>query len=153
MDFEDFFAASYDRVRRTLALVCGDIAAAEDAAQEAFARAYRRWRRIRTMDRPDGWVYVVAVNVLRRRRRGRIDALHAEPTTVPSQSEDGIDLRSALLALPQRQREAVVLRFLGDMSVEQVADAMRCSPGTVKSTVHAALANLRVQLKEVPHGS
>jgi RNA polymerase sigma factor (sigma-70 family) len=63
-----------------------------------------------------------------------------------------LSLRTSLAALPVRQRQAVVLRFLADLSIDEVAQAMQCAPGTVKSTVHAALARLRVELDEDPDG-
>src|SRR5579871_330852 len=64
--FDEFFDHHYVEVVRALALVVGDRARAEDAAQEAFAQAYRRWSRVVAMDRPVGWVIVVGVNRLKR---------------------------------------------------------------------------------------
>src|SRR5687768_14777349 len=65
--FEVFFQATYARVVRVLSVGWGDRDAVEDAAQEAFARALSRWSRVSRMERPDGWVYVTAANLLRRR--------------------------------------------------------------------------------------
>jgi DNA-directed RNA polymerase specialized sigma24 family protein len=76
--FDEFFDAHYAPVVRSLGLAFGDRPAAEDAAQEAFARARRRWHSVRGMDRPVGWVYVVAMNVARRTAKregnGQVDA-------------------------------------------------------------------------------
>src|SRR5690349_8879001 len=111
-----------------------------------------RWRSVRTMDRPATWVYVVAVRALRRqmaRRRTDADPVPDAPTASADASTGVVTaavVASALAALPPRQRLAVVLRFHGDLSVPEIARAMRCSQGTVKSTLHAALVRLRVDL-------
>ncbi len=155
-EFEDFFVEHYPRVRRALILAFGSIEVAEDAAQEAFIRACQRWPRIRSMDRPAAWVYVTATNVARdHHRRGARRAAAQErsaPADVAIDDTDAaiarIDVMRALEALPPRQRLAVVLRYLGELSNEEVARAMKCSVGTVKSTLHAALANLRVEFEE-----
>jgi DNA-directed RNA polymerase specialized sigma24 family protein len=67
-DFEAFFQSEYTRPVRALYLLSGDRADAEDAAQEAMARVYERWDRVREMDAPDGYLYRVALHVERRRR-------------------------------------------------------------------------------------
>jgi DNA-directed RNA polymerase specialized sigma24 family protein len=64
--FDHFFADNYDQVVRSLTLAVGDRARAEDAAQEAFAKAYRRWPSVAQMERPVGWVLVVAMNQMKR---------------------------------------------------------------------------------------
>ena len=64
-DFDEFYAAHFDDIARAISLAAGDRELARDATQEAFARALRRWRTVRDMDRADGWVYVVAMNQLR----------------------------------------------------------------------------------------
>jgi RNA polymerase sigma factor (sigma-70 family) len=159
-DFDLFFAAHYERVVGSLCLACGALGDAEDAAQEAFAKALVRWRSVSAMERPSTWVYVVAVRELRRRNRrhGRmfapgpgdggseVAAAGVEAGDVADVVVTGAVLAAALAALPPRQRLAVVLRFHGDLTVNDVARAMGCSPGTVKSALHAALARLRVQL-------
>src|SRR3954470_23769045 len=63
--FDEFFAAHYDDLARTLTVALGDRAAAEEAAQEALARALKHWRRVRQMDQPRNWLYVVAMNHVR----------------------------------------------------------------------------------------
>jgi RNA polymerase sigma-70 factor (sigma-E family) len=149
--FDEFFAEHYDEVVRTLSLTLGDRQRAEDAAQEAFARAYRKWPTVAAMDRPVGWVVVVAVNQVRRwiarndRRFGHVDG--ATSIVDPADAlADGISIRGTLDALPPRQRATVVLRYLCDLPTADVAEALGCSPGTVKSALHAGLANLRVEL-------
>jgi RNA polymerase sigma-70 factor (sigma-E family) len=149
-DFEAFFADEYGDVLRTVALAIGDHARAEDATQEAFARAFRSWRKVARLNRPAAWVYVVALNAERSRfRRDRRVSGDAEP-------RDGTEVDPAdatvarvvveelLDGLPPRQRAAVVLRYLGDLTVPEVARALHCAEGTVKSALHDALRNLRL---------
>jgi RNA polymerase sigma-70 factor (sigma-E family) len=157
--YDEFFAEHYDEVVRTLALAVGDRQRAEDAAQEAFARAFRRWGAVSRMDRPVGWVIVVGVNQMKRwiTRVDRRDEEHAaslahgdpnraDPPDPAEQVATGTTLRAALDRLGPRQRATVVLRILCDLSTEDVASALGCSTGTVKSALHAALGNLRVDL-------
>jgi RNA polymerase sigma-70 factor (ECF subfamily) len=156
--FDEFFDANYAPVVRGLALALGDRARAEDAAQEAFARAVRKWSKVHAMERPVGWVYVVAMNVARRgaRRQAREDAaLHMAP--LPDADVGGavstrLALRDAVAALPRRQREAIALRYFAELSIDETAAAMKCAPGTVKSAVHAALATLRIELDDEDGG-
>jgi RNA polymerase sigma-70 factor (sigma-E family) len=159
MDYEGFFADHYDEVVRTLALVTGDRERAEDAAQEAFAKAFRRWPDVAHMERPVGWVVVVATNRLRRwigRHDRRFHAASAPDATLapPPDHADAVAsaaaVRAALGRLAPRQRAVVVLRYLCDLPTAEVADALGVSPGTVKSALHAGLANLRVHLDDLP---
>jgi RNA polymerase sigma-70 factor (ECF subfamily) len=152
-EFESFFAGHFSNVRRSLALIVGDIDAAEEAAAEAFARAFVRWRRVRAMSRPVAWVMVVALNVVRtdRARENRAAAWHGStrPATVDDLSSSvvrTVELNELLCQLPERQRLCVVLRYYGDLSVAEIATIMKCAEGTVKSTLYAALRNLRIDL-------
>jgi len=150
-DFETFFADEYGGVLRTLSLAVGDRARAEEATQEAFARAFRKWRTVSRLSRPAAWVYVVALNAersrFRRDRRLRYDAAPVEG----SEPDRGgatvarIVVEQLLDALPPRQRAAVVLRYLGDLTVPEVARALHCAEGTVKSALHDALRNLKLE--------
>jgi RNA polymerase sigma-70 factor (ECF subfamily) len=153
-EFDEFFAASYDDLARTLTIALADRAAAEEAAQEALTRALRRWRHVRTLDRPEGWLYVVAMNHVRdrwrrERREPRWEVEFDAPTPDPSGGvATAVSVRDAITTLPARQREAVVLRYLADLPLADVAEAMGCAVGTVKATLHQALRSLRVELEE-----
>jgi RNA polymerase sigma-70 factor (sigma-E family) len=155
--FEAFYDKHYDPVRRGLCAAFRDSLLAEEATQEAFTRAYMHWRRVSQMDRPDGWVYVVAVRFATRRRRrgtGRDESANANEQDFADEVVDHEMLRTAIDRLPPRQRLAIVLRYLADLPVADVADAMGCAPGTVKSTLHTALARLHIDLndtEEVEH--
>ncbi|HLK43710.1 MAG TPA: sigma-70 family RNA polymerase sigma factor [Thermoleophilia bacterium] len=154
--FDNFFDRQYEPVVRSLTLVFGDRSRAEDAAQGAFERAYRKWRSVSEMDRPGTWVYVVALRdarrALAREERGEPFGETASGETAVDGMEDiavtSISVQAALARLPLRQRAAVVLRYLGGLSVSEVAQAMGCAEGTVKATLHAALQRLRVEFSE-----
>jgi RNA polymerase sigma-70 factor (sigma-E family) len=147
-DFDSAFPDLYRLAYRVAFKILGDRGDAEDVAQEALARAYLRWRRLE--DRPHGWVSHVASNLAidryRRRRRtiprptntiGLVD-----PTLV-----ERIDLANALEKLPRRQRQVVVLRYLGDWSETNVALELGCSIGTVKRHASRGLEALRKELR------
>ena len=154
--FDRFFADNYADVVRALAVASGDPAAAEEVAQEAFARAFRRWDDVATMDRPATWVYVVAVREFGRQHRHRSYAadrhrLLAASISDPPDPSAAVDARDwfarTVNELAPRQRMAVVLRFYVGLSLAEVADAMNCAVGTAKATIHAGLAHLRVDLE------
>jgi RNA polymerase sigma factor (sigma-70 family) len=153
-EFDEFYGSLFDQVARALTLAGADRDLARDAAQEAFARALRHWRKVRDMDRPDAWVYVVAMNQLRdgwrrsarrRERAAEIDDGGADNTSAVATL---VSVRDAIATLPPRQREAVVLRYLADLPLADVADAMGCATGTVKATLYQALQNMRIELDD-----
>jgi RNA polymerase sigma-70 factor (ECF subfamily) len=151
-DFESFFAQHYGSTLRSISLAIGDASRAEDLTQEAFARAFRRWSSVSKLERPVAWVYVVALNAERKRWR------RDQKASAPADQADGaltdlaggvlrtIVVREALEKLPPRQRCAIVLRYLADLTVADVAEVMGCAEGTVKATLHQALRNLRIDL-------
>ncbi len=153
--FDEFYESYFDRVGRALVLAGADRDLARDATQEAFARALRQWRKVRDMDRPDGWVYVVAMNQLRdhwrkgERRRERAPELSDGAADNTTAIATRLSVREAIATLPARQREAVVLRYLADLSLADVADAMGCAIGTVKATLHQAMQSMRVELDDL----
>ena len=133
-------------------LVIGrDPEAARDAVAEAFSRAYERWPRIASMDSPHGWVYRVALNELRRRMRRRAhesrllrrERLHPIP---PADIDP--QLWDAVSALPLRQREAIVLRYVGDLTERDVASVLGISEGAASAALVAARRRLADQLTD-----
>jgi len=152
-DFETFFDQFYGTTLRAVSFAVGDSGRAEDLTQEAFARAYRRWSSVSRLERPVAWVYVVALNAERKRwrRDRRAPEPAADDAVVPDVAGgvlSTIVVRDALARLAPRQRVAVVLRYLADLPLADVADAMGCAVGTVKATLHQALRALRVELEE-----
>jgi len=135
-----------------MVLACGDRAVAEDATQEAFARALERWSRLRDRPRVAGWVATTALNVARRslrRRRGPASEGAADVRVVCADPDEAGEVQAAVRALPRRQREAVVLHYAMDLPVAEVARLMRCAEGTVKAHLWKARAALRSRVEGV----
>jgi RNA polymerase sigma factor (sigma-70 family) len=148
--FEEFFEAEYPGICRALWLGLGDGSELEDAAQEAFARAFRKWSTVSRLDRPATWVYVVAVRHARRRRTRllKISVVASEPHDPIESIASRLSIMTALDQLAPRQRLAIVLRYYADLSVSDIARAMRCREGTVKATIHVAHDRLRAILSD-----
>ena len=137
-DFDAFYVASYGRVVGQLFVVLGDLAEAEDVAQEAFTRAAARWSRLRTYEAPEAWVRRVALNqaftVLRRAKRQlRLLVRIAPAREAPEPPSDVLDLLAAMRNLPVSQREVLVLHYLLELSLDEVARQLRIPTGTAKS--------------------
>jgi len=155
-----FVAGEYPGLVAALSLVCGDRSVAEDAVQEALARAVVAQRR-GTIDSLPAWVRVVALNQLRNRWRSRSREQRATqllrdtqvPPGVDDELERSMDLAAALASLPRRQREALALHYRLGLSVADSARAMRVSDGTVKTLLSRARATLGAALRdEEDHG-
>lgn len=148
---EALFASEFPRLVRGLS-VAYDTESAADAVQEAFIAADRRWRTVSTYDDPAGWVRRVALNRLangRRNRRRRREILEAVRPVVPDDlTAELVDLRAAVADLPEKMRLAVCLHHLSGLPVDDVAEALGVSPGTVKSNLHDARTKLRAALED-----
>lgn len=147
--FEDFYRDSLAEVFRTLSVVLRDPALAQEALDEAMTRAFERWSKLPTYRKPRGWVYRVAVNWARSRLKKRKREIlgDPEPRSWVDPAPDP-ELDGAVARLPLHHREVVVLRFLFDMSQEQIADVLDVPVGTVKSRLHRALETLRQEVKD-----
>jgi RNA polymerase sigma-70 factor (sigma-E family) len=145
--FELAFEGLYCLAYRVAYRILGDRLDAEDVAQETLARTSIRWSKLH--ERPEGWVSRVASNLAidRYRRRRRRPELPTGPVGVVDEriGERG-DLVAALRKLPRRQRQVVVLRYLADLSEADVATALGCSVGAVKSNGFRGLSALRRDL-------
>jgi RNA polymerase sigma-70 factor (ECF subfamily) len=136
-DFDQFYAATFDMLRAQLHAYLGDRAEAQDLVQEAFCRAYSRWQRICAYDDPYGWVRRVAWNLATSRLRRQQTSLRflrrqrEEYSAGPT--PDRVDLVAALAKLPPPLRKAVVLHYLGHLSVAEIAAQEDVAEGTVKS--------------------
>jgi RNA polymerase sigma factor (sigma-70 family) len=145
--------------RMCLSLLGGDAERARDATQETALRFLKQLPSYRGESRLTTWSLGIAINVVREMRRtagramlddGQIaDARPATgegPREAASAGEERQLIRDALADLPDRQREAVVLRFFEELSVEETAAAMKCAEGTVKATIHQALRSLKKKI-------
>ncbi|HEY9390037.1 MAG TPA: sigma-70 family RNA polymerase sigma factor [Mycobacteriales bacterium] len=154
VDFSAWYAAEAPRVLMTMRAVVGDDALAEDAVAEAFARAFARWPAVSRMASPSGWVYVVALNLVRswaRRRRLERRRATREPVSCPVETDDA--LWAAVRSLSPRARTAVALRYLADLPEQEVAHLMGVSRGTVATTLHRARVSLAAALRDEYEGN
>jgi len=147
VELRNFLRERYPRLVGAVALVTGDLAAAEDAVQEAIVRAWERSERGEEIQALDRWVAAVAMNLSRswlrhlrveRLARPRIADVHPPEGL----DEERVDVARALAELPRRQREVAVLRYFLDLGTSEIAAAMRTSEGTVKSQLFKARAHL-----------
>jgi RNA polymerase sigma-70 factor (sigma-E family) len=145
-DFDAAFPPLYRHAYRVAYRLVGADEAA-DLAQESLARAYARWDQVGRMEAPAAWVARVTTNLafdLFRRRRVARTQRAAQPAIGPD--AERLDVYRALAALPRRQRQVVVLRYLADQSEAATAQALGCSVGTVKQHASRGLAALRTRL-------
>ncbi len=145
--FREVYAAHYPALVRLAYLTTGSLAAAEDVAQEAFIEWFRRGDQVReplpflrraVVSRCTSWV-----------RRRRLERRHATALPEPVQRHPDGDtevVRAALQKLKPRQRAAVFMRFYLDLPEAQIAAALGCRPGTVKSLLHRALTAIKEDL-------
>jgi len=148
-DFERFYETEGRAVFSAVYSLCRDRDLAEDATQEAFARALERWDRLGTEPRAGGWVMTTALNVARRnlRRRPPVPAgtVHGNPQT-------DVDLWEKVRMLPRRQREVVVLYYRLGMQVDEIARVLGTREGTVRTHLVRARQALRTALGEDADG-
>ena len=145
---ERFVESEYVRVVAAVAMVADSLALAEEAVQEALARAWERGRRGHEVESLPRWVVTVALNVARSaRRRRRLEAsVGWSPAPAVPAPESAVDIARAVSALPLRQRQAVVLHYYLDLDVAETARTLGVSPGTVKTALHRARRTMAVRL-------
>jgi RNA polymerase sigma-70 factor (ECF subfamily) len=155
-DFTEFYEASYGRVVALVAAITGERHQAEDIAQEAFARALTRWSRVARYDLPEAWVRRVALRLCidagRRTRRAALLSLRLSRLVAagrePRDPLATTALSVALLRLPLAQRQAVVLYYLADLPVEEIARDSGVSVSTIRTRLAAARHRLERELAE-----
>ena len=150
--FEELFAATYGRLVGLLFAFLHDRAQAEDAVQDAFASALLRWRVLSGYHDPEAWVRTVAfrraIDHHRRSARQRRALLRlGPPPSLPPVDAEHVDLVRALRKLPVAQREVLVLHYVAELAVDQVAAELRLPVGTVKSRLARGRAALAQQLQ------
>lgn len=155
-EFIEFAAPMIRRLRRTAYLMCGDWHRAEDAAQDALVKVYRRWHRIDRTQGLNGYAHQCLLTAVfdQSRRPWRRERLvdTDEPVAQLPDPAGSVDDRTlvvqALRALPPSQRACVVLRHYADLSLEQTADILGIGTGGVKSQTSRGLTRLREVLGE-----
>jgi RNA polymerase sigma-70 factor (ECF subfamily) len=155
--FDEFYAASYRRVVGLVFALLGDLQEAEDVTQDAFAKASFHWARIAAYGQPEAWVRRVAFNQAynsaRRARRWLVAlARHGPPPDVPAASADHLDLHRALGRLGPRHREVLVLHYVAELPLDEVARQLRLPLGTVKSRLSRARSALAEQVVDEREG-
>jgi RNA polymerase sigma-70 factor (ECF subfamily) len=142
-DFDAFYVSTSGRLVSQLHAMTGDLAEAQDCVQEAYARAWSRWRQVSQHASPEAWVRKVAwrqaVSRFRRVQRGRVLMQRVStPQASAAVSADRVALVAALRQLPEAQRVAVVLHYLAGQPLEAVAAETGVPVGTVKSRLSRA---------------
>jgi len=157
-EFRALFDASYARVVRTVYFVVHDLSVAEEITQDAFTELFRHWTKVRSYDRPESWVRRVAIRKAQREatrsgRRTRLERVAAPREIVHDEpSVPDPELMAAIRTLPPRQRAVLVLYYLEDRPMSEVADLVGCSPSTGFVQLHQARKRLAALLEEEVDG-
>lgn len=146
--FTDFYESTKDSCLRAVVASGSDLATAEDAVAEAYARAWASWPTVHRHPAPAAWVVRVALNhhVSRWRRSRREVALtdaHERPDGSQPADAGQEDLLRAVAGLPERQRQVVALRIFLDLDSAATGEALGIAPGTVTAHLHRAMTTLR----------
>ena len=152
-EYAEYVAARLSSLRRLAAVLCDDWQRADDLVQATLIKLYVHWGRVRAASHADAYARAVLVREFINERRSvwakRVNLSGGVPDA-PAAAVDHdavLDLRAAL---PPRQRATLVLRFYCDLNVDQSAEILGCSPGTVKSQTAKALEGVRRALGPVP---
>jgi RNA polymerase sigma-70 factor (ECF subfamily) len=155
-DFERLYQASYGKILGTLTAMLGDRAAAEDCAQDAFERAYKKWAAWQPIAPAEAWVHRIAINAavsyqrkMRLREVGEVIRRLGRPGLAPDPQEivEHRELAIALSKLPPKQAAAIVLRHYHGYTNRAIAQALGIPERTVASRLAAAKERLRVMLR------
>jgi RNA polymerase sigma-70 factor (ECF subfamily) len=153
----EFVDGEYHQVVATVEMVCGSLPAAEDAVQEAMARAWEKSGGGMEIRNLAAWITTVSLNLVRsqmrrwrceRRARERLAPLQRSLPDAPAASGDAYAVRQALIALPRRQREVTALRYYMGLDVAEIAEWLGISDGTVKAMLFRARQALAVALAD-----
>lgn len=154
--FEEVFKTSYPRLVSQLLVVTSNPADAEEVVQEAFARLWQRWRRVREFENVESWIRRVALNeaISRYRRQARRgfgrNTQHAAVPEIAAPDANtailGTSVLKALRGIPVQQRSALFYRYVMDLSIDDIAKEMCTKPGTVKSWLSRGRALLQQEL-------
>ncbi|QSB05864.1 RNA polymerase sigma factor [Natronoglycomyces albus] len=152
-DFTDLYEAHFAQLTAQIYAYLGDGTEAQDLVQEAFLRAWQRWNSIGGYDDPVAWVRRVAWNLAASRHRRnsvmrRFLLKSKPPEPAPGANPDHVALVEALGQIPPKQRRAIVMHYVADMPIADIAVATGAKPGTVKSWLHRARGELAILLSD-----
>jgi RNA polymerase sigma-70 factor (ECF subfamily) len=156
--FVELYQARFAELAAQLYAFTGDGRETHDLVQEAFVRAWQRWDRVGAYEDPVGWVRRVAWNLaMNRHRRLRLHRVWADrhpqlEAAAPPLEPDRIVLVAALRRVPEQQRRALVLHYLADLSITDIAAESGVAEGTVKSWLHRGRNALAAHLAEFREG-
>ncbi|GIH11048.1 RNA polymerase sigma24 factor [Rhizocola hellebori] len=158
--YTEYITTQLGQLRRLAIVLCQDSHRADDLVQEAITKLYTRWHRRHAIDHLDRYLRSILVReFLDSQRVGwmrRVRLAAESPEMVSPQAdsvEDRMVVRALLGQMPARQRAVVVLRFMCDLPVDEVAEILGCSEGTVKSQTSAGLVTLRRHVGGVSDGA
>ncbi len=153
IEYEDFYRREYPAMVALAAAVSGSRLIAEDLAQEALTRAFRRWDRIGGYDRPGAWLRRVTINLALSRRRQlaaevklRLRLAPPPAGTVMPEGDDAV--WEAVRRLPGQQRAAVALHYLEDRPVAEIAELLGCAEPTARVHLHRGRRALASMLEK-----
>jgi RNA polymerase sigma-70 factor (ECF subfamily) len=174
LDFQALVEEHYDRLFRAARFMCADTQAAEDLVQETFLAAGETLDRFQGRSAAYTWLYGILLNKWRRWLRGRsrrtyslqamawddestdpadlVESERAGPAEDAEGREAAERVRRAIEELPEDHRAVVVLRFVEDLSYQEICETLNCPLGTVKSRIHYALKRIGKELERVGLG-
>jgi len=154
-EYTEYVTARLSSLRRLAGVLCQDWDRADDLVQATLTKLYVHWGRVRAATHPDAYARTVLVREFTRERRSvwakrvTLSGGVADSPAAAVDQDAVLDLRAAVAALPPRQRATLVLRYYCDLNVDQAAEILGCSPGTVKSQTARALETVRRALGPV----
>ncbi len=155
-EFDRFFLESKPALFAQAYVLTGDVAEAEDLVQETLVRTWRHWQRVSRLENPGGWARHVLDNLAvdswrRRASRNRRAGLELRSTTaVAAPATEPLELVAALRALPEQQRQAVVLSAVVGLTTDEIAEEMSTTAATVRSWLSRARAAVSSELADSP---
>ncbi len=149
--FDDFYLREFRPMVALAAAVSGSHLLAEDLAQEAMTRVYRRWDRIAGYDKPGAFARRVTINLASSRRRRDVVAARGdarlESRSIPPPAEPYDEVWQAVASLPPQQRAAIALHYLEDRPVDEIAVILGCAESTARVHLHRARTTLATLLE------
>ena len=146
---EALYRERFEHFARVASAICGDVDRGRDAVQTAFTTAVRERRSFRGSGPVEAWVWRIVVNEARRiAREPRTEPLETLHPVAANGHREPLELGALIAALPERQREALFLRYYADLDYRAIADVLGIEVGTVSATLSAAHQTLRERLEE-----